>query len=116
MHRRDKQCRIFWPVEVSTISTGRQDDDNDDDDDVNRNCEKMKWDVKDWIRLAQHKEWGCVGVKRVIRTEETQNEGNQLVRRATAASRRSGLAGKKSSAVRRPETHRSSQLHRTADG
>jgi hypothetical protein len=94
MHRKDKQCRIFWPVEVRTISSGRLDDyndDNDDDnddynDDYNRNCEKMKWDVKDWIRLAQHKEWGCVGVRRVIRTEETQNEGNCLVSRATAAS------------------------------
>jgi hypothetical protein len=41
MHRRDKECRKFWPVELSTISFGRQDDDDDDDDDK-RNREKMK--------------------------------------------------------------------------
>jgi hypothetical protein len=42
---------------VCTLSSGRQDDDDDDDDDK-INGEKMKWDVKDWIRLAEHKELG----------------------------------------------------------
>jgi hypothetical protein len=42
--------------------------------------------VKDWISLAGNKEWWCAGVKRVIKTEVTQNEGNCLVSRATAAS------------------------------
>jgi hypothetical protein len=29
----------------------------------------MKWAVKDWFRLAENKEKGCGGVKRVIKTK-----------------------------------------------
>jgi len=46
----------------------------------------MKWDVKDGMRLAENKERGCSRVTRVIRTQVTQNAGNCLVSRATAAS------------------------------
>jgi len=47
----------------------------------------MKWDVRNGMRLAENKERGCCRVKRVIRTQVTQNAGNCLVSRATAASK-----------------------------
>jgi hypothetical protein len=53
---------------------------------IKETVKKMKWDVKGGIRLAQNKERGCAKVKRVIKTQVTQNAWNCLVSRATADS------------------------------